>query len=161
MRVEVLFLRWLLVIAMVVAGIIYFAYPPKSRTPTHYEAIPLVQSGRLSEMPMAGIMVDPARGDISAIVGGPATKATGEHDFFFILREGERGQSYATAFRMGDARPSALFEISAAREIRAVHAFDDTPPGRAPQLAANITDAERALRSLFDALPPSDAAAQR
>jgi len=161
MRIEVLFLRWLLVIALVAGGIIYFAYPLKSRTPTRYEAIPLANRGRLSETPLAGIIVDPARRDISAIVGRPATTAMGEHDFFFILREGERGESYATAFRTGEARPSALFEISPRREIRVVHAFEDTPPSQALQLAANTSDAERSLRSLFDALPPTDAEAER
>jgi hypothetical protein len=156
-RVELLFLRWLLAIALVALGVVYLTAARKERPDASYETVPLVHGGRSSGMPLAGIMVDPAKRDIFAVVGGPVSRSGASKNGFFIVWKGEDGQNYATTFRRGEARAEALFEVSRNREIRPVHSF---LPGENPQTLAKIADAEKMLRSFFDGLPPHDGAAQ-
>jgi hypothetical protein len=157
MRVELLFLRWLLAIAVVALGLVYFTSGRKERPDARYETIPLVHGGRSSGMPLAGIMVDPAKRDIFAVVGGPTSRSGGAKNGFFIVWTGEDGRNYATTFGRGEAQADALFEISRSREIRPLHSFG--PGGENP--AAKLADAEKMLRTFFDGLPPYGGTAQQ
>jgi hypothetical protein len=158
-RVELLFLRWLLAITLVTLGIVYLMSGRQDRQEPRYETLPLVHGGRSSGMPLAGIMVDPAKKDIFAVVGGPSARSSGNKNGFFIVWKGEDGRNYATTFRRGESRPDALFEVSRNREIRSVYPFENA--GENPATVAKLADAEKMLRSFFDGLPPYGGSAQQ
>jgi hypothetical protein len=152
MRVELLFLRWLAGIAVVAVAILYATSGREKQEDPRYETLPLVHGGRSSGMPLAGIMVDPAKKDIFAVVGGPSARASGNKNGFFIVWKGEDGRNYATTFRRGESQADALFEISRNREIRPIFPFEGSPEN--PQVMAKLADAQKMLRSFFDGLPP-------
>jgi hypothetical protein len=146
-------------IALVALGVIYATSRERDQQEPRYEALPLVHGGRSSGMPLAGIMVDPAKKDIFAVVGGPTARASRDKNGFFIVWKAEDGRNYATTFRRGESRPDAVFEISRNREIRPVFSFDNARDN--PATVAKLADAEKMLRSFFDGLPPFGGAAQQ
>lgn len=144
MRVEFLFFRWLLLIAAVALGLVYTSSSTQSRPVSTYETIPLIQGGRSSGMPLAGIVVNPNRRDVYAIVGGPAgTEAPPQ---FCIVWKGNGGETYGTTFPAGSTGAEALFEVSPDGQVRALHKLS---PGGSEQTAS----AETTLCSIIDALP--------
>lgn len=150
MRVEWLFFRWLAVIAVFALA---FAYCRSSRqepptTDSRYDTIPLIQGGKASGMPLAGIVVDPVRRDVSAVIGGPAEGD--ESKRFFIVWKGREGETYGTAF-MEAANENVLCEVSPDGAVKTLQRFPAETAVNAPQPAS--PDAESALRSLLDGLP--------
>lgn len=152
-RVEVLFLRWLVVIGVVALAIGFVTSSHDSVTPARYEMVPLVQNGESAGLPLAGIIVDPVNRTVSAVLGGPAKSETDKEEFFVIWNDG--GRSYATTFAQGTGRSEAVFSISAGAEINPVHTF------AAERSAADLEQARKALRNFVDALPPQTASARR
>jgi hypothetical protein len=103
MRVEWLFLRWLVVIGLIALGVSYAKSWRLSRPHTAYETIPLVRGERSSGMPVRGVMVDPQERSIYAVVGGP-TDSSQPADFF-ILWKGRTGRRSALRSRRAKAAP--------------------------------------------------------
>ena len=152
MRLELLFLRWLLAIALVALGIAYVRSAKQAEPARHYETIPLVRGGESSGMPLAGIMIDPARRDIYAVVGGPKRASSGP-GFFVIWTADHGGHAYATVFGKGQTKPDAIFQISPTRQIEAVNSFGKASTTDDPQFSQRLGTSEALLRSVLDSLP--------
>ncbi len=150
-----LFLRWLVAIAFVAVVISYATSSRQPEPDTHYEMIPLVHGGVSSGMPLTGIMVDPERGDVYAVVGkAPAQPSSG----FFIGWNEAGGRNYATTFPRG-RQADATFEISSSHDIHPLHVFRTSSDSAEDTNA--LTDSQNLLRSVFNALPPQNASAQQ
>ncbi|MEP6956281.1 MAG: hypothetical protein ABI883_05600 [Chthoniobacterales bacterium] len=149
-----LFLRWLLAIALVALGVAdATSSRPKRPASTAYEIISLVQGGHSSGLPLAGITIDPINCDTFAVVGGLAADVpAAAKSLFFVVYKSDEGQTYATTFPRGESRPAALFEISPALDIRAVDSFGGLTAAE-PHESAGLADAQKVLRSIVDALP--------
>lgn len=155
MRVELLFLRWLLIIAVIALAVIYARSSRPDKAAVQYETIPLIQGGRSSGMPLVGIAVDPDRRDIYAVVGGPSAKEKGKEQPFFIVWKKKEGSTYGTTFTRPTEGAEALCEITPEGESRVLHWFGNEPKD---SLATNdgkeTVSAANALRSIMQALPP-------
>jgi hypothetical protein len=124
MRVEWLFLRWLIVIGMIALAATYAQSWRQSRPKSDYETIPLVRGARSSGMPVRGVMVDPDQRNIYAVVGGP-TESSHPADFF-ILWKGKNGETFSATFPEGEASAAALCEVTPQGELRQLHNFRRT-----------------------------------
>ncbi|HMJ05016.1 MAG TPA: hypothetical protein VK474_02055 [Chthoniobacterales bacterium] len=150
MRVELLFLRWLLVIALVALAIVYVRSSRSDTKSTQYETIRLIQGGQSAGMPLAGIAIDPNRRDVYAIVGGPASDDPNRE--FCIVWRGKGGESYGAAFPQGRGADK-IFEVSANGQVKTMHNLvPNDPAGQAPA-GERMASAETALRSIVDAFP--------
>lgn len=149
MRVEILFLRWLLVIAVGAGIAIYLRAQWAEETEAPYQTIALVQGGKSSGMPLAGVAIDPDRGDVYAIVGGPRKAENGRA--FGIIWKGPEGNLYATA---GSSPKSidTLFEIEPQGQLRSVHKLNAPQAAPTPELTGRMTFA---LQSMINSLPES------
>ncbi len=150
-----MFLRWLVAIAIVAVVVGYLTTSHEPQPDTHYEMIPLVHGGVASGMPLTGIMVDPERGDVYAVVGKTAAQA---QPGFFIGWNGAGRRDYATTFARG-RQADATFEISSSHEIQPLHVFHTQ--SESGDEADTVAGSQRLLRSIFDALPPQNASAQQ
>lgn len=145
MRIEVLFLRWLLVIATIALVVVYARSSNSASEEARYETIPLIIGGKSSGLPLAGIAVDPIRRDVYAIVGGPKKDGPASRHFCLVWK-GREGELHAATFC--PEGPTPLFEISPAGEVQiASGGAGSTPP------SALTADAETALRSILHVLP--------
>jgi hypothetical protein len=121
MRVEWLFLRWLVVIGLIALGVSYAKSWRLSRPHTAYETIPLVRGERSSGMPVRGVMVDPQERSIYAVVGGP-TDSSQPADFF-ILWKGKNGETFSAAFPKGESGAAGLWKVTSDGQLRQLHDF--------------------------------------
>lgn len=147
MRVEILFLRWLLAITLLAGAVLYLrsGWPKEADAP--YQTIALIQGGKSSGLPLAGVAIDPDRGDVYAIVGGPAAKS--DERAFGIIWRGSNGHLYATAGPPGRCLDT-LFEIGTEGSLRSVHKLASASPAPAPEQNREMTVA---LRSMINSLP--------
>jgi hypothetical protein len=121
MRVEWLFLRWLVVIGVIAVVAMYAQSWRQSRPQSDYETIPLVRGARSSGMPVRGVMVDPHQRNIYAVVGGP-TELSRPADFF-LLWKGTNGETFSATFPNGEGAAAALCEVAPDGELRQLHDF--------------------------------------
>jgi len=151
MRVEWLFLRWLVVIGLIALGATYAQSWRQSRPQTNYETIPLVRGARSSGMPVRGVMVEPGQRNIYAVVGGP--KESSQAPDFFILWKGENGKTFSATFPNGEGGAAALCEVTPEGELRELHNFRSPEPGHEPvPRSAPITRAEATLHAIVSNL---------
>ena len=146
MRVEVLFLRWLLVIAMVALVVGYARSSRSASDAAQYETIPLIIGGKSSGLPLAGIAVDPTRRDVYAIVGGPAQNEATPRQFCLVWK-GREGKLHAATFPSEGATP--MFEVSATGDVQ----VESSGSRSSAKSDARTADAESTLRSILQALP--------
>ena len=140
MRVEWLFLRWLVVIGLIALGASYAKSWRESRPQTGYETIPLVRGARSSGMPVRGVMVDPQERSIHAVVGGP-TESNQPGDFF-ILWKGTNGETFSAAFPRGEPGAAGLWKVTPHGELRQLHDLRDAEVTNLP-----ITDGTRTAKA--------------
>ena len=157
MRVEILFLRWLLVVSLVALGALYLHSTLHSRPAAPYQTVPLIQGGKSSGMPLAGIVVDPTRRDVTAIVGGAPDAAA--RVGFFVLWKGNDGETYGTTFANNAGSAGTLCQLERDGRLRPLKAADDAhaadaPGSRDPRLA----EVEATLRSVMAVLPNGSSA---
>lgn len=150
-RVEILFLRWLLAITILAGAVLYLRSGWRKEIDSPYQTIALVQGGKSSGLPLAGVAIDPDRGDVYAIVGGPAAKS--DERAFGIIWKGSNGHLYATAGPSGTCLDT-LFEIRPEGGLRRVQKL--APAVRAPATEQN-GEMTLALRSMIDSLPDAPA----
>lgn len=151
MKVELLFLRWLFVIAVAAIGIIYVRSVRQERPVARYETIPLIQGGRSSGMPLAGIIVDPKRRDVYAIVGGP--KPSAETPQFCILWKGKEGETYGATFPAESVGAQALFAVSPDGQIRPMQELKAAGADQTDVRKEHLASSETTLRTIIEALP--------
>ncbi|MEP6809406.1 MAG: hypothetical protein ABI992_04125 [Chthoniobacterales bacterium] len=151
MRVELLFFRWLLVIALVAGAVLYFGSSPQPPTSGGYETVRLMEDGRSSGMPLAGVVVDRNHRDVYGIVekAGPAQSPRP----FVIFWQEPGGQTFATSIGPGGSH--RIFEVTAEGAVNlrrdlAASLPDTNAPGTG--ITANT---ETSLRSMITALPES------
>ena len=145
MRVEILFLRWLAIIALGTLAFLYFRMPYRAAQTPPYQAIPIIQDGKSSGHKLTGVVVDPDQRNVYAIVGGPAHKKATANDFCLVWK-GEAGKFYGTTFSR-EKSGGRLIEINP----------EDLSPGSAsptatPQDPTTIASAENTIRSVVESL---------
>ena len=149
MRFEWLFLRWLVIIAVIAIALRYVWSLRDSSGSSQYQKVVLLQGASSFGLPLAGIAVDPERREIYGLLGRPGKDVPPD---FFILWKGKEGQSYGATFSSEDNALSGLCEILPHGDLRTLHDF------RTANLSANAEQAGRApseiLRSIVRALPP-------
>ncbi len=97
MRVEWLFLRWLVIIGAIVAGVVYATSHYRGEEGVHYQVVPLVQGEKALGLPLAGVVVNPLNRQVYAIVGGAAAHPANGPDFFIAWSTSE-GQTFSANF---------------------------------------------------------------
>ena len=151
MRVEWLFIRWLLIIGLVALGAIYAQSWRGGRSQTHYETIPLVRGAHSSGMPVRGVMIDPNERNIYAVVGGP-TDSSKPADFV-VLWKGKNGETYSATFPNGDSGAAALLQVTSDGKV---HQLADLglPKPDEQQVAENAlqANAEATLQTIVTSL---------
>ena len=149
MRFEWLFLRWLVIIAVIAIGLRYMWSLRESSGSSQYQKVVLLQGASSFGLPLAGIAVDPERREIYGLLGRPGKDVPPD---FFILWKGKEGQSYGATFSSEDNALSGLCEILPHGDLRTLHDF------RTAKLSANADQTRRdpseILRSIVRALPP-------
>jgi hypothetical protein len=149
MRFELLFLRWLVVIALIAVGLGYAWSLRQGSGAPQYQKVVLLQGASSFGLPLAGIAVDPERREVYGLLGRPGKDVPPD---FFILWKGKEGQSYGATFSSEDNALSGLCEILPHGDLRTLHDFRTAevsshaaPPGRDPS---------EILRPIVRALPP-------
>ena len=153
MRVEWLFLKWLVVMGLVALAAMYAQSCRQSRSVSHYESIPLVRGARTSGLPVRGVMVDPNQRDISAVVGGP-TDPSKQSDFFILWR-GKNGETFSATFPKGDIEGATLSKVSPAGQVQQLHDFRAHSLEKSPARdGARLASAEATLHAIVNNLAP-------
>ncbi|HEX8280686.1 MAG TPA: hypothetical protein VF551_04875 [Chthoniobacterales bacterium] len=151
MRIEWLFLRWLVIVGSIALALAYLASCGEHRA-AHYETVPLIRGDKSLGSPLAGIIIDPQKRDVYAVVGkSGGKKAKGD---FFILWNTTGGDKFGATFPAGTDGTAMISQISPDGEIRCLRqperpSEDEAPPAEAAQFLA----AEAKLRSIVQALP--------
>jgi len=154
MRVEWLFLRWLVVIGLIALAATYAQSWRESRLPSGYETIPLVHGARSSGLPVRGVMVDPEARNIYAVVGGPT--GSNHPGDFFILWKGQNGETFSASFPKGGNGAAELSEMSADGQLRQLHRFEASDSvGVAEATDARQANAAAALHAIATNLSAS------
>jgi hypothetical protein len=148
MRFEWLFLRWLVIIALVALGLRYVWSLRDSGGSRQYQKVVLLQGASAFGLPLAGIAVDPDRREVYGLLGRPGKDVPAD---FFILWKRTNGESYGATFSAGDNQLTGLCEILPGGGMRTVHDFRtaklDTPS------PSGLRDPSETLRSIVAALP--------
>jgi hypothetical protein len=152
MRGELLFFRWLLVIALVAVAVLYAQSSREKREPPPYQTIPLIQGGKSSGLPLAGIVVDPKQRDVYAVVGGGS--AATSHLGFFVLWKQKNGETAGTIFPSAESGEEKLCKLSPDGQVHLLQAIGESPEATASQ-DFRTADAEATLRSVFNVLAES------
>ena len=148
MRFEWLFLRWLVIIALIALGLRYLWTFRETRQTAQYQKVVLLEGAKSFGLPLAGIAVDPGRREVHGLLGRPGTDVPAD---FFILWKGKNAQSYGATFSGENNALSALCEILPHGETRMLHDFRSATAGQAN--GATGRDPSQILRSIVDALP--------
>ena len=151
MRVEWLFLRWLVIIGLIALGASYAHSWRQSRPKSEYETIPLVRGARSSGLPVRGVMVDPQERSVYAVVGGP-TDSNQPADFF-ILWKGKNGETFSAAFPKGESAAAGLWKVTPDGQLRQLHDFQAADVSRVPTTDSTETaTAEATLHAIVSNL---------
>ena len=150
MRVEVLFLRWILVISVVAMIIIYARSSRRGPVTSQYEAIQLVAGGQSAGLPLAGVAIDPDRGNVYAIVGGATAKDSIRQ--FCVVWRGKEGKAYGTTFPP-EGGANNLFVVSSDGQVEAMRPLVPDRTEQPADAKKLMPDTVNTLRSVVEALP--------
>lgn len=149
MRFEWLFLRWLVIIALIAVGLRYLWSSRETRaTSQQYQKVVLLEGAKAFGLPLAGIAVDPERREVYGLLGRAGTDVPAD---FFILWKGKNGQSYGATFSGDNKAVTGLCEILPHGETRTLHDFRTATADQAS--AGMRPDPSEILRTIVDALP--------
>lgn len=149
MRFEWLFLRWLVIIAVIAIALRYVWSLRESSGSSQYQKVVLLQGASSFGLPLAGIAVDPERREIYGLLGRPGKDVPPD---FFILWKGKEGQSYGATLSSEDNALSGLCEILPHGDLRTLHDFRTAK--LSPNADRSARDPSEILRSIVRALPP-------
>lgn len=149
MRFEWLFVRWLVIIALVALGLRYAWSLRESSGSPQYQKVVLLQGASSFGLPLAGIAVDAERREVYGLLGRPGKDVPPD---FFILWKGKEGQSYGATFSSEDNALAGLCEILPHGDTRTLHDFQTAE--LSPKAGQSGRDPSEILRSIVRALPP-------
>ncbi|MDQ6861942.1 MAG: hypothetical protein M3032_12410 [Verrucomicrobiota bacterium] len=146
MRFEWLFVRWLVIFALVALGARYLWVTRDDRHGAQYQKVVLLQSASSFDLPLAGIAIDPQRREVYGLLGRAGRDVPAD---FFILWTGTKGESFGATFSGAHNDMTGLCEILPHGQTRMIRDFRSAQADQ-----STMPDRSEALQSIVNALPP-------